>query len=894
MGDFLVISVGYARGYDVTDRAPLKNQRQKKLNRLRKKAAELKDSRSAPADAGRQIKRTTSLLNATHESTAGRTEKSLQQDTSKFEAIFSAIADAAVFINMKGHIVLTNPAFTRMFGYSLIEVKGKTTRRLYAAAADYAEARKKHFRPDATDDRAAFECRYRRNDGTTFIGETTGTRVIDARGRVIGFLFVHRDITERTHIEEALRDSEDQFRMLLNSTAEAIYGLDSRGRCVFCNSTFLRQMGYAREEDLLGKDMHELIHAKRADGTAYPFGECRFSEGVIHNEGIHVDEEVLWRADGSSFYAECWAYPIKKRGEIIGTVVTFLDISERKRIQDTLKASEAKYRHLFSEMLNGFAYHKIIIDEHGAPVDYVFLEVNEAFEKLTGLHKKEIIGRRVTEVIPGIRESDFDWIGTYGKVALSGVGVKFEQFSSEMNRWYSVSAYSPEKGYFSAVFEDITERRKMEDDIRHLAYHDALTGLSKRVVLMDHIEFAITQAHRNKQMFAVLFLDLDLFKHINDAYGHETGDQLLREVALRLRICVRESDTVSRIGGDEFSILLSEIRHAEDAARIAEKVISCMQEPFVIGGYELHTSASIGISTYPADSIRPEMLLKCADIAMYHAKESGRGSYQFYNQLMKSRTIERMVFENSLRKALDRGELLVYYQPQVDMQTRRIVCVEALVRWQHPELGLLDPIKFIPLAEDTGLIKFIGEFVLKTACTQNNVWHKGGQPRLCMAVNLSTHEFQNPGIIELVTRILSETGHDPGLLELEITESTAMRDASHTIEKLKKLADMGIRFSLDDFGTGYSSLSYLKKLPINKLKIDKSFVSGLREDKDAQAIVYAVIAMAHSLNLSVVAEGVETDEQMKFLDSCQCDQIQGYLYSKPLPADDFRKFSLAH
>jgi len=878
----------------VTGRAPLKNQRQKKLPRLRKKIGELKDSQPVHAHAGRQIKGTPSLLNAAYELTAGRTENALLQGTSKFDAIFSAIADAAVFINRKGHIVLTNPSFTRMFGYSLKELKGKTTRRLYAAYADYADAREKHFRPDATDDRAAFECRYRRNDGTTFIGETIGTRVSDSRGHVIGFLSIHRDITERTRIQDALRDSEEQFRMLLNSAAEAIYGIDSRGRCIFCNSTFLRQMGYAKYEDLLGKNMHELIHAKRADGTAYASGECRFSEGIIRGEAIHVDEEVLWRADGSSFYAECWAYPMKKRGEIIGTIVTFLDISERKRTQDTLKASEAKFRHLFSEMLNGFAFHEIIVDEHGLPVDYVFLEVNEAFEKLTGLRKTEIIGRRVTEVIPGIREADFDWIGTYGKVALSGVGIKFDQFSSELNRWYSVSAYSPEKGYFCTVFEDITERRKMEDDIRHLAYHDALTGLSKRVVLMDHIEIAIMQAHRSKQMFAVLFIDLDRFKHINDAYGHETGDQLLREVALRLKSCVRETDTISRIGGDEFSILLSEIRHPEDAARIAEKVISCMQEPFVISGYELHTSASIGISTYPADSIRPEMLLKCADVAMYHVKESGRGSYQFYNQFMKSKTIERMVFENSLRKALDRGELRVYYQPQMDMQTRRIVCVEALVRWQHPEFGLLDPIKFIPLAEDTGLIKFIGEFVLKTACAQNKVWQTEGQPRVCMTVNLSTHEFQNPGIIELITRILRETDHDPGLLELEITESTAMRDASHTIEKLKKLADMGIRFSLDDFGTGYSSLSYLKKLPINKLKIDKSFVSGLREDKDAQAIVYAVIAMAHSLNLSVVAEGVETDEQMKFLDSCECDQIQGYLYSKPLPGDDFQKFSMTH
>jgi len=822
------------------------------------------------------------------------TEHALEHRRSEFEAIFSSIADAALFVNMKRHIVAVNPAFTRTFGYTLGQLKGKTIRRLFAVDADYDEAENRHFRVYAADDRTAFACAYRRMDGTTFAGETTGTRVIDEQLGFIGFLLIFRDVTERQQIEEALRDSEERFRVLLNSTAEAIYGTDARGRCIFCNATLLRQTGYAQEADLLGKNMHELIHAKRADGTAYPAGECRLSEGAILSEGIHVDEEVLWRADGSSFYAECWAYPLEKKGKVIGTVVTFLDISERKKVQDTLKASEAKYRHLFSAMPNGFAYHMIMVDERGIPVDYVFLEVNDAFERLTGLRRKDVIGRRVTDIIPGIGSSVFDWIGTFGKVALTGEGINFEQFSPELNRWYSVAAYSPEKGYFSAVFEDISERRKMEEDIRHLAYHDALTGLSKRVVLMDHIEVAITQAHRNKQMLAVLFLDLDRFKHVNDAYGHETGDRLLMEVAHRLRSCVRETDTIARIGGDEFSILLSEIRQAEDAARIAEKVISCMQKPFVINNYELHMSASIGISTYPDDSIRPEMLLKCADVAMYHAKELGRGSYQFYNQFMKARTIERMIFENNLRKALDRGELLVYYQPQMDIHTRKIVCAEALVRWQHPEMGLLDPIKFIPLAEDTGLIKFIGEFVLRTACAQGKTWQDSGQPRLCTTVNLSAHEFQNPGIVELITRVLGETGHDPELLELEITESTAMRDSAHTIEKLQKLSDMGVRFSLDDFGTGYSSLSYLKKLPIKKLKIDKSFVSGLMDDKDSQAIVYAVIAMAHSLNLSVVAEGVETDEQMDFLNSCNCDQVQGYLYSRPLPVLDFQKFTMTH
>jgi len=305
-------------------------------------------------------------------------------------------------------------------------------------------------------------------------------------------------------------------------------------------------------------------------------------------------------------------------------------------------------------------------------------------------------------------------------------------------------------------------------------------------------------------------------------------------------------------------------------------------------------STSIGISIYPDDSIRPEMLLRNADIAMYHAKEQGRSNYQFYSPTMKVRTIERMMFENNLRRALDRGELVVFYQPQVDIATRKMVGAEALIRWRHPELGLLSAAQFISLAEKTGLIDSIGEYVLQTVCKQNKALQDAGCPPICMTVNLSAREFQNPGIIDKVSQILQETGLDPQFLELEITESIAMRDAVLTSDKLGKLSEMGILFSLDDFGKGYSSLNYLKKFPIRKLKIDQSFINGLKDDTDDQAIVNAVVQMAHSLKLRVVAEGVETDDQMLFLRSCNCDQMQGYLYSEPLPIEDFQKLAMSH
>ncbi|RPI36826.1 MAG: EAL domain-containing protein [Nitrospiraceae bacterium] len=589
--------------------------------------------------------------------------------------------------------------------------------------------------------------------------------VRDATGRVIRSFGMVQDITERIRAEEALRESEEKYRMLLNSTAEAIYGIDPNGNCIICNASFLRQMGYEKEEDVLGKNIHELIHYKRADGTEYPMNECQIYKGLIKGGGVHVDDEVFWRADGSSFYGEYWSYPIEKRGEVIGAVVSLLDVSERRR---------------------------------------------------------------------------------------------------------------------------------MEEEIRQQAYHDTLTGLPNRIVFMDRLNLAITQAHRNKQILALLFLDLDRFKDINDAYGHGIGDQLLREVAIRIKSCLRETDTVARIGGDEFSIMLSDVKQMEDASRIAGKIIAAIQQPYNISNHELHMSTSIGISIYPDDSIRPEMLLRNADIAMYHAKGQGRNNYQFYSPTMKARTIERMMFENNLRRALDRGELVVFYQPQVDIATRKMVGAEALVRWQHPELGLLSAAQFISLAEKTGLIDSIGEYVLQTVCEQNKALQEAGSPPICMTVNLSAREFQNPGIIDKVSQILQETGLDPQFLELEITESIAMRDAALTSDKLGKLSEMGILFSLDDFGKGYSSLNYLKKFPIRKLKIDQSFIRGLKEDPDDQAIVNAVVQMAHSLKLRVVAEGVETDDQMLFLRSCNCDQMQGYLYSEPLPIEAFQKLVMTH
>ncbi|MCL5237839.1 MAG: EAL domain-containing protein [Nitrospirae bacterium] len=444
------------------------------------------------------------------------------------------------------------------------------------------------------------------------------------------------------------------------------------------------------------------------------------------------------------------------------------------------------------------------------------------------------------------------------------------------------------------AWRDITERKQMEEAMRYQAYHDILTDLPNRMLFMDHLALELNQARRNRTALAVMFLDLDYFKNINDTLGHSVGDQLLKEVAGRLKACVRESDTVARIGGDEFNILLPDIAHTEYVAAIAKKINSIFKRPFIIENHELHVTTSIGISIYPEDGGDSEPLLKNADIAMYHAKEGGRNNYQFYNPIMNIRSIERMTLENSLHRMIEHGELVLYYQPQLDIGSRKIISAEALVRWQHPELGLLSPAQFIPLAEEMGLITPIDEWVLHTACAQNRVWQKAGYPPMRVTVNLSAQRFQQPNFVDTISHVLYETSLKPELLELEITESTAMQNINLTIDNLSRLAGMGIRVTMDDFGAGCSSLGHLKKMPVKKLKIDRYFIRSLTTDPDYRAIVNAVISMAHNLDLGVVAEGVETNDQLSFLSSSHCDEMQGYLFSKPLPADRFEKMIMVH
>ncbi|MGO9414948.1 MAG: putative bifunctional diguanylate cyclase/phosphodiesterase [Syntrophobacteraceae bacterium] len=448
-----------------------------------------------------------------------------------------------------------------------------------------------------------------------------------------------------------------------------------------------------------------------------------------------------------------------------------------------------------------------------------------------------------------------------------------------------------------AIVRDITERKRTEERIFRLAYHDILTGLLNRNSFKEHLAQALAQAQRHDRYVGTLFLDLDRFKRINDTFGYKVGDLLLQGVAERIREGVRKGDkparhvdSISRLGGDEFTILLPEISDIQDPAKVATRLLEAVSRPIIIAGHEIFMTGSIGITVYPMDGEDPDTLLKNADAAMYSAKEQGRNNYQFYSEAMNASSFKRLSLENGLRKALDREEFVLHYQPMVDINSGRIVAMEALLRWHHPDLGTVSPADFIPLAEETGLIISIGEWVLNTACIYNKTLQEMGLPPKRIAVNISSVQFRSQILIETITRALKISGLDAPWLEIELTESSIMKNMEASSDILRELKQMGLRVAIDDFGTGYSSLAYLKRFPLDILKIDRSFIRDIPGDPDNEAIATAIIAMAHSLNLEVIAEGVETEKQLAFMRSHECDGVQGYFFSPALPGEQMKEY----
>ena len=559
-----------------------------------------------------------------------------------------------------------------------------------------------------------------------------------------------------------------------------------------------------------------------------------------------------------------------------------LDITDRVQ-------ADAQMRKL-SSALEQTADSVMITDREGV-VEYI----NPMFCELTGFSPSEVVGERANVVKSGHHDKEF--YAHMWQTILSGEAFRgtFVNRKKDGSLYYEEKTITPlrsaqgEITHFVSTGKDITERMQTEERLHYLAYHDVLTGLPNRALFIDRLKHTMAQRDSVEQRIAVLFLDLDRFKNINDTLGHAIGDRLLQALPDRLLGCVRKGDTVARLGGDEFAILVENVGSMEDASHIASKLIAAMAQPVTIDEHELFISTSIGISIFPDDSTDANALLKHADTAMYRAKDLGRNTYQFYSTDMSVKAFERLSMETSLRRALDRGEFELYYQPQVDLGSGRIVGAEALIRWHHSELGTVSPVKFIPLLEDTGLIIPVGEWVLRTAAREARTWQQLAGMSLRIAINLSSRQFHDGRFKEQVAEVIAESGLEPRLFDLEITESILMQNNQASMANLRALHGLGVRLSVDDFGTGYSSLSYLKRFTVDTLKIDRSFIHDVTSDQDDAAIVEAIVVMAHSLKLEVVAEGVETVEQFEFLRSRGCDTMQGFLFSTPVPAEQFRR-----
>ena len=519
--------------------------------------------------------------------------------------------------------------------------------------------------------------------------------------------------------------------------------------------------------------------------------------------------------------------------------------------------------------------------------------VNTAFCRITGHAPKEVIGQNPRILKSGRHPNPFYkkmWASILSSGSWQGEICNRRKNGELYNEWLTISSVRDDQGkvtHYVGVFTDISRRKKAEEKIRHMAYYDGLTDLPNRALFRERLNQAINHAGEGRRPMAVLLVDLDRVKLINDTLGHDVGDRLLKAVAGRLSSCLREEDMVARLGGDEFMILLADLPASQGAAHVAKKILEALKPPFHIDEHELFVTASVGVSLYPEDGADADTLLKNADTAMYRAKGRGRNTFQIFTQAMKTEMSEQHALANSLRRALERDEFFLHYQPQVSILTGELIGMEALLRWNHPELGAIAPDQFIRWAEDTGLIIPLGEWVLRKACQQNRLWQKAGYRPLTVAVNLSARQFQQPDIVETISSILDQTGLRPSSLELEITESVVMESSGPGLETPHELKALGVQFSIDDFGIGYSSLSYLKRFPVDTLKMDRSFVCDVATDPSDAAIASAVVALGHGLKLKVLAEGVETQGQLAFLKTLQCDKMQGYLFSKPLPAEAF-------
>jgi len=660
---------------------------------------------------------------------------------------------------------------------------------------------------------------------------------------------------------------------ILDQIHESVITMDLGGYINGWNKSAETLFGYSAAE-AVGRHILFLYADPESDDDSEGFRDALLEAGgrELEVRRRRKSGEIFWASLQLSLTRD-------ESGEPVGLVGYLTDITARIEAEKSMRLQSRIFEH---------SEESILITD----ADRRILSVNPAFNRMTGYSEEDVIG-----CLPGLLRSarhplhfyeelwrrverDGGWHGEVWTRRKNG-----EDFPS----WASISLVRNREGqicnYFS-IFTDITARKAAEERIHYLAYYDSLTGLPNRALLYKLIDQALAEARRNRQHGALLFIDLNRFKPINDSLGHGVGDRLLQQVAERLRNAVRTEDVVARLGGDEFVVALFDIARRDHAAMVARKLIATLDTPFLIDGHELRVGVAIGISVYPRDGRQTETLLRMADIAMYRSKETGQDGYTFYSREMNQRAIERLRIESGLRHGIERNELLLHYQPKVDIATGRIVGAEALVRWQHPDLGLMPPDAFIPIAEESGLIARLSAWVLEAALEQTHAWSAAGLPEFKVAVNLSARDF-SPDLAARLTVLLRTHAVAPHRVELEITEGMLTHSSKDVIAMMDELAALGVSLSLDDFGTGYSSLAYLKRFPIDTLKIDRSFVTGIPQDGDDCAIAGAIISMAQRLGHRVIAEGVETRAQLEFLRSLGCQEIQGHYFSPPVPVPSF-------
>lgn len=739
-------------------------------------------------------------------------------------------------------------------------------------------------------DHCYLNVRYIREDGQ-FVQVLQSTDLNIETSQEPSFLNRFEDITDWERTAKNQKDIENRTRYLFENNPNPmwIYDLETLG-FLAVNQAAIAHYGYSAEEflSMTLKDIRPAVDIPK------------LLEAIAKiSSGFSLPE--VWRhlkKDGTQICVEVSAHTLDYQNRKCELILVN-DVTQKIQAEEALKRAEARYRSIFENAIEGIFQ---------SSLDGKFLIANPMLAKIYGYESPDELIKSIADIQTQlyINPQDRSLL-----IQLLQEQEEVKQFESQVYRkdgsiiWTSENVrvvYDMHGNilYFEGTVEDITESKLAKAKIEHLAFHDSLTDLPNRVLFRDRLSIALANAAAQMQIYleqdnlmevksippilAVMFLDLDRFKLVNDTMGHLAGDRLLVEVAKRLSECMFESTFLARMGGDEFMIFVSDLQSVESTQQFAQLILQSFESPFFVEEMALYIGTSIGISLYPNDGMDEETLMKNADTAMFRAKERGRNHYQLYNHAIGAQVKEYVAIENGIRQALDRSEFHVFYQPQINLATGEIDCMEALVRWLHPELGWVPPNQFIPAAEEHGLIVRLGEWILRTACMQNHLWQKEGLPPIRMAVNFSAKQFQVASLCDRIMQILAETELEPQYLELEITESLVMEDQNTTIAMLNKLKSLGMSVSIDDFGTGYSSLSYLRLLPVSKVKIDASFIRETPQNQDDASITSAIIAMAHSLNLRAIAEGVERKEQLEFLRSQNCDAVQGYLFSRPVPA----------